>query len=196
MTEAAGSNATRLFFGPTGRSLGRGKVYLGVYEFIMPFVQVGLTDRFSIGGGTPLVFGIWDGDRPFWVTPKLQVLSRGGTDVAVGAFHVLGAGEHSAGIGYVVGTHGSANGSITAGAGLGYAGGNGRTGIVMVGAERRIGRTLRLMTENYMWDRGSGIASAGIRFSGDRLSADLALGIPIGTDAVYAFPVVNFVYAF
>ena len=46
-------NATRLFFGPTGRSLARGQAYLGVYEFLMPFVQVGITDRLSIGGGTP-----------------------------------------------------------------------------------------------------------------------------------------------
>ena len=38
-------NATRLFFGPTGRSLARGQTYLGVYEFLMPFVQVGITDR-------------------------------------------------------------------------------------------------------------------------------------------------------
>jgi hypothetical protein len=53
-------NATRLFFAPTGRSLKRGQVYLGVYEFLMPFVQVGVTDRFSVGGGTPLVLGIED----------------------------------------------------------------------------------------------------------------------------------------
>ena len=71
----ADPNATRLFFGPTGRSLARGQTYLGVYEFLMPFVQVGITDRLSIGGGTPLVFGFDDSDRPFWLTPKLQLIS-------------------------------------------------------------------------------------------------------------------------
>ena len=50
-------NVTRLFFGPTGRSLKKGQTYLGVYEFLMPFVQYGITDRISIGGGTPFVFG-------------------------------------------------------------------------------------------------------------------------------------------
>ena len=51
-------NATRLFFGPTGRTMEKGQVYVGVYEFLMPFVQVGITDRFSIGGGTPLILSL------------------------------------------------------------------------------------------------------------------------------------------
>ena len=62
--QPADPNNTRLFFGPTGRALPRGQVYLGMYEFVMPFVQVGITDRFSIGGGTPLVFGLGTRIRP------------------------------------------------------------------------------------------------------------------------------------
>ena len=38
-------NRTRLFFGPTARSLPKGRGYVGVYELVMPFVQVGVTDR-------------------------------------------------------------------------------------------------------------------------------------------------------
>ena len=92
-------NTTRLFFGPTGRSLPKGRVYFGMYEGLMPFVQVGVTDRFSIGGGTPLVFGFDEGDRPFWVTPKLQLLDNGRTQVAVGALQGFVDGE-SGGIAY------------------------------------------------------------------------------------------------
>jgi hypothetical protein len=40
------------------------------------------------------------------------------------------------------------------------------------------------------------VASAGVRFFGARLSADLALAIPIGTEEIFVFPVVNFVYVF
>ena len=65
----ADSHNTRLMFAPTARSLKRGEGYFGVY-YILPFVQVGVTDLFSVGGGTPLVFG--DGGRPVWFTPKLQ----------------------------------------------------------------------------------------------------------------------------
>src|SRR5262245_40914442 len=78
--QRADQNRTRLFFGPTGRSLKQGEAYLGVYEFLLPFVQVGITDRISFGGGTPLFFGEGSG-RPFWITPKVQVLHSGGTDV-------------------------------------------------------------------------------------------------------------------
>src|SRR5688572_33200507 len=70
----ADPNPTRLFFGPTGRSLKQGSGYVGVYEVLLPFVQVGLTDRISIGAGTPLVC-CNGGDQPFWVTPKVQFLA-------------------------------------------------------------------------------------------------------------------------
>ena len=69
-------NSTRLVFGPTARAMPRGQAYLGVYQGLAPFVQVGVTDRFSVGGGTPLMFRVDDWDRPYWVTPKLQVLRR------------------------------------------------------------------------------------------------------------------------
>jgi hypothetical protein len=189
-------NATRLFFGPTGRSLPRGQTYMGVYEFIMPFVQVGVTDRLSIGGGTPLVIGLEDWNRPFWVTPKLQLADTGRTQVSIGAFHVLDTSSSGGGVGYVVGTHGDGSGSFTVGAGLAYGTGGGRAGIVMVGGERQVGRNLKLITENYVSGHGNGITTAGVRLFGERLSADLALAVPIGTDQTFAFPVVNFVYVF
>jgi hypothetical protein len=190
-------NATRLFFGPTGRSLAKGQAYFGVYEFVMPFVQVGVTDRLSIGGGTPLMFGLNDeGDRPFWITPKLQLLNRARTQIAVGTFQVLNPHGDGGGVGYVVGTHGDSGGSFTVGAGLAYGNEGGRAGVVMIGGERQVRRSLKLMTESYIWKGGKGMASGGIRFFGDRLSADLAIAIPIGAEELFAFPVLNFVYIF
>jgi hypothetical protein len=189
-------NSTRLFFAPTGRSLPRGQTYLGVYEFLMPFVQVGVTDRFSMGGGTPLMFGFDEGDRPFWITPKLQILSTSSTDVAVGVLHVFNGGGDGGGVAYAVGTSGNTRGSVTIGGGLAYGNDGGRAGLVMVGAERQVRRNLKVMTENYVWKGGDGVVSAGVRFFGERLSADLALGFPIGADEFFAFPIVNFVYRF
>jgi hypothetical protein len=189
-------NATRLFFGPTGRSLAKGTTYLGVYEFLMPFVQVGVTDRLSIGGGTPLVFGLHGGGRPFWVTPKLQLVNTADTQLAVGAFHAFDSNGDGGGVGYMVGTHGGTDASVTVGAGLAYGSGGSRSGVVMAGGERQVRRNLKLMTENYVWKGGNGVASAGVRFFSDRLSADLAIAVPIGADGLFAFPVVNFVYVF
>jgi hypothetical protein len=161
----------------------------------MPFVQVGVTDRFSVGGGTPLVFGIDDGNRPFWITPKLRILQTSSTDVAVGVFQIFGAGGDGGGVAYAVSTSGSARGSFTIGGGLAYGDDNSRAGLIMIGAERQVRRNLKVMTENYGW-RGAGVASAGVRFFGERLSADLALGIPLGADELFVFPIVNFVYRF
>jgi hypothetical protein len=194
----ADPNNTRLFFGPTGRALPKGQTYLGVYEFFMPFVQVGVTDRFSIGGGTPLLFGFeGDGlDRPYWVTPKLQVFSGRRTQVSVGLFQGFGGGA-TAGIAYGVATTGGALGSFTAGAGIAYNDDGERTAVVMVGADRQVRRNVKFVTENYVWGSGNGLVSAGVRFFGERLSADLALAAPVGDGlGGFVFPLVNFVYVF
>ena len=113
--EPVDPNQSRLFFGPTGRSLGKGQVYLGVYEFVMPFVQVGVTDWLSIGGGTPLVFGFEeDGlDRPFWITPKLRVFNGKNTQVSAGLFQGFGGGAKP-GLAYGVVTSGGPRASVTA----------------------------------------------------------------------------------
>jgi hypothetical protein len=188
-------NATRLFFAPTGRSLARGEVYLGVYEFVMPFVQVGLTDRLSVGAGTPLIFGFDESNRPFWVTPKMQILKRSSTEVSVGLFHIFDPEGDGGGVAYAVGTSGNARGSITLGGGVAYNQDTAMSGVVLIGAERQVRRNLKVITENYGW-RGNGVVSAGVRFFGERLSADLALAVPLGVDEFFAFPVVNFVYHF
>lgn len=186
---------TRLFFAPTARSLQKGETSFGVFQFIAPFVQVGVTDRFSMGGGTPLLFGIDDWDRPFWVTPKMQVLNMPEAQAAVGLLHVFNTGGEDAGIAYTVGTFGNSDNAGSAGAGLMYSGED-RGWILMGGAEGRVNRFMKVMTENYVWKGGEGIISGGVRFLGERLSADLALAVPVGVGEVIAFPVVNFVYVF
>jgi hypothetical protein len=188
-------NNTRLLFAPTGRSLPRGAVYVGVYEFLMPFVQVGVTDRISIGGGTPLAFGFDESYRPFWITPKVQVLSRGGTHLSAGVFHGVNLADDSIGIAYGVFTREVRTGSLTIGAGVGYSGRGDRGGVLMIGGDAPLRRNLKLVTENYVF-RSTGIASLGVRFFGDNLSADLALGILISDEFIGGAPIVNFVYRF
>lgn len=186
-------NPTRLFFGPTARPLKAGEVYLGVYEVVMPFVQVGITDRISVGGGTPLVFG-GGGERPFWFTPKATLVRRARTQVAVGAMHVANLDGDALGIVYGAATHGTRDSALTVGAGYAYARyeDNGAP-VVMIGGEHRVHRYLKLVSENYVFE-GGGIASAGVRFMTGRLSADLGLAAPLGVDDVFVFPMVNFVW--
>lgn len=190
-------NATRLFFGPTGRSLNGGSGYVGVYGFLLPFVQVGVSDRVSFGGGTPLLF---PGLRVLWVTPKIQVVRTPGVHASAGVVHVFTgeAAERNMGVAYGVATLGSEDRAVTVGAGWGYARGTDTRGdgaVVMLGAERRISRRTKLITENYITG-GTPILMGGARLIGDRFSADFAMVIiPSRHDAI-AFPMLNIVSRF
>jgi len=84
---------------------------------------------------------------------------------------------------------------VTAGAGIAYSGDD-QGALFMVGGERRVSRALKLISENYITKSGNGIVSGGLRFMGERLSADLALAVPVGLGTIVAFPVINFVYVF
>lgn len=196
----ADPNATRLFFGPTARGLPAGHGYVGVYEFLLPFVQFGATDWLSLGGGTPLVFG-GGGAHPFWFTPKLQVYRGSQAQAAVGVIHFVGIDDDEGGglgIAYGVATFGTPDRSLTLGAGWGYTrldDDAGNAAIAMVGGEYRVRRNLKLITENYVFS-GGGILCAGVRFIGDHLSADLGLAAPIGVDALIVAPMVNFMWTF
>ncbi len=184
---------TRLFFAPTARALRRGESYLGVYEVFLPFVQVGITDRLSIGGGTPLYFG--SGFHPLWVTPKLQLVARDTAQVAVGVIHITGTGEsHDAGIAYGVTTLGPTDKAATIGIGYAYSG-HDRAAILMVGGEYRASRYVKLITENWVWPHGDGFVSGGVRFMGEHLSADLGLIVP-SVDSPVGFPIVRFAWRF
>jgi len=190
-------NPTRLFFAPTGRSLEQGDAYFGVYEVLLPFVQVGITDRISIGGATPLFFGTGAG-QPFWVTPKIQVLRTRSTQGSVGILHFMNMGDYNAGIAYGVVTQGTADAAITVGGGYAYASADeSREGapVVMLGGEKRLSKRLKFITENY-WFSGVGLVSGGVRFLGDRLSVDVGMVSPLGVDGFIAFPMINFVRKF
>lgn len=192
-------NTTRLFFGPTGRALRQGEGYFSVIEIIMPFVSVGITDRFTLSGGTPLIFTS-DGPQLFWFAPKLQVIRTGSFDASVGVLGFLVAGEtESVGVLYSVATWGAtSDAAVTAGIGWGYGTSSGihDTPAVMLGGERRLSRSAKLITENYFFpSEGAGLLSLGPRFFGERLTADLGLAMPVGQGAeFFVFPVVNFAW--
>lgn len=190
-------NPTRLFFGPTARALRQGGGYAGVYEIVLPFVQVGLTDRISLGFGTPLIFGEGTG-HPFWITPKVQVYSGESAQASVGVMHFLNVGDGNLGVAYAVGTRGTTDSAITGGIGYAYDRTyNSKNGavVMMLGGEHRVTRGMKVMTENYFFN-GGGILTGGVRWMGERFSADLAMVVPTDGSEAVAFPLVNVVYSF
>lgn len=191
-------NPTRLFFGPTGRSIKKGEGYIGVYELFLPFVQYGITDRLSIGGGTPLLFSE-GGERPFWITPKFQLHETPNVSTSIGALHFLNIDDIDLGIAYLASTIGSTDNAVTVGVGWAYVNtnvDNEGAVVAMVGGEKRVSRRIKLITENYVFN-GGGILSGGVRFVGDSLSADLGLFSPLNSvDGLLALPIANFVWKF
>jgi hypothetical protein len=196
-------HATRLFFGPTARAIPKGEGYFGVYELFFPFVSYGVTDRFTISGGTP-VFPEAIG-KVFYLAPKYEVLRTPRASAAVGVLALFATEEvtGSAGLLYGVGTFGTPDQALTVGATVPFTatGDDNEIGdqpVLMVGGEARMSRRTKFITENYFMPGESGaLISGGVRFFGERLSADFGLGAGFGgDDSACCLPLVNFVYSF
>lgn len=192
-------NHTRLFFGPTARSVGARRGYFGVYEIFFPFLTYGVTSNLSLSAGTPIIPEVIG---EFWYfAPKLTLVERERLSVATGVLAVAVDGE-TAGVVYGVGTFGDSDQAVTAGVGYGFADGDlHNDAVFMLGGELRMGAGTKLITENYLVpgfdDETGAVASGGIRFFGERLSADLGVAFPLNdcTGSCW-FPLVNFVYSF
>lgn len=195
-------HATRLFFGPTARAIPQGEGYFGVYELFFPFVSYGLTDRFTISAGTP-VFPDVIGEI-FYLAPKYEVLRTPAASAAVGVLALFATRDRgSAGLLYGVGTFGGPDRALTVGATVPFIADGGETDIgdepaFMVGGEARLSRRTKFITENYLFPSASGsLVSGGVRFFGERLSADFGIGAAFGgNDSACCLPLVNFVYSF
>lgn len=170
---------TRLMIGSTARVLRRGEVYVDLLNLFLPSVQVGVSDRFSVGIGAPVIPFIVTPADAVWFTPKVQVFRGRRTQAAVGLIHAAGFGIHG-GLAYGAITRGSSDAGVTVGLGLPYVGGRvyGSTPSTLIGGERRINARMKVMTENYVM-RGQTMLSGGVRFMRRRRTLDVqAIKVP------------------
>lgn len=168
---------TRLFFAPTARSLPSGKGTIGLTEIGIPWGEVGLTDRVSVLGGAA-VLGVGG------IAPKLQLYGGRHVQAAIGAVQLFGLGD-TGGVGYGVVSLGSPDASATIGYGYGYGGvvePRGPPGVLFLGAEKALGRSVRLIVEGYFGGAGLGMPDqtllGGFRFGHGRWSADVGVVVP------------------
>ncbi|MCB2212400.1 hypothetical protein KQI52_09850 [bacterium] len=199
-TEIVDANRTRLFFMPTGRSLGKGEGYFAVYEAVMPGLQVGFGHKISVGGA----FFPWS--IPYatfgWFTGQVGIVDTDNYSFAVGNLTTLmsGGDGQNAGIIYGVGSAGSSKASGTFGLGFGFVDGFELADrpFVVIGGELQTGRRAKLITENWMipgvdWP----VVSLGMRWFGDKLSVDFAIIRPLaGEFEALGIPWVDFVVHF
>jgi hypothetical protein len=206
-------NHSRLLFAPTGRNLPRGTGSVNAFYGVMPFVALGLTDRVTLAGGVsllksqemdffpsraPLTPGGENAastGRTIHLAPKLQILRGRRIEVAVGALAFVSTRDPGApsGIGYAVGTFGlGGRTDVTVGGGLGLRGGNWQEeATFLVGADHRVSRRIKLLTENYRFPGGQSLHMGGVRLVGEQLSADLAVAFRPGALERRVLPVVN-----
>lgn len=179
----ANPNATRLLFAPTGRMLAKGEGYFNDTYLFLVSVQGGLSSRFNLGGGMSVLPLDNFTDNALFITPKIGVIASPKFNLAVGGLAGFVGGlvdegvNSSFGVIYAVGTAGSPDASISFGSGLAYAGGNfADYPVAMLGAETRLSRRVAFVTENYLVpnDDVNSVISYGLRFFGEKLSADLA----------------------
>lgn len=206
-------NRTRLFFGPTGRMLDRGEGYVSVFELVLPFASYGITDYFTMAGGTPIVPRAIG--RVWYFAPKVGAAVGPRTSISGGvlAFQDIDVDWvedlRSFGVLYAVGTHGTADHAGTFAAGWGFAGTEvTNRPVFMLGGESRVSPRVKLLSENYIItyrertmtgerNRVDTLFSGGVRLFGERLSADAGVGIYYSHgNTTFGVPLVNFVYNF
>ena len=155
---------TRLFFTSTGRALGAGEGYFGVYVIVLPFVAVGVTDNVTFTAGAPLLALLVGSIEPLYFGPKIQIIRTAEVQASVGTLTFYADKEFN-GIAYGVSTFGSLDRSVTAGIGYGYAGRDfEREPVFMLGGEWRISSGQKMLTENYFFSGPTDpIFSIGIR---------------------------------
>lgn len=120
-------NATRYIVGPSAFNLKKGEGYYQNLYLFGQSVNYGITDHFSIGGGTEIASPIFGGEAPalFFLTPKIGYEVAPKVNLGAGILYIHISDEFAddvinTGILYGVATYGTKNNNFTLGLGWGY----------------------------------------------------------------------------
>jgi hypothetical protein len=144
--QEADPNTSRLFFGPTARTLPQGRGYFADYYLFFPVAGGGVTNDFMVSGGFSIVPG--SSEQIAYGAAKLRVVHQSDLSVAIGGLFGGVPGEGSAGFAYAVTTIGSEDNALTVMGGVPFS-----TDevvdepVFMVGGEARTGGASKFMAE-------------------------------------------------
>jgi hypothetical protein len=211
-------NPTRLFFGPTARSLPDKEAdFSSTYLFLLSGA-VSIGGHGQIGGGFSVLPLEDFTDNIFFATAKVSVPVNPKAQLAIGAIAGWAGGFDSdiggGGLGavYGVGTFGSRDHAFTAGMALPF--GEVETNpVILLGGETRLGKRVKLVTENYFvphsnscgdFQNGMCVSTTevaaifgyGLRIFGDKLSVSLAFLNSSEGGVFPGVPYVDFVIRF
>ncbi|MEI7421717.1 MAG: hypothetical protein WCK18_06470 [Prolixibacteraceae bacterium] len=182
---SANLQATRYFFSPNGYGLKKGEGYYQNIWVMFNSFAIGLTDYFSVGGGTVPLF-LFDGTpTPVWVTAKFSIpVSKDKFNLAAGvlAGSVLGESGTGFGIFYGIATLGSRDANLSLGVGYAFAGGEiSNSPMLNLNGMLRVSPRFYLLSENYLFPTSSKstlLLSFGARSLIRNVGLDYGLFIP------------------
>ncbi len=189
---------TRLIFAPTAIPLRQGEGYFADFWIFFASAAVGVTDRFTIGGGLTLFPSDDFTDNVFYAIPKYSLVTHPTLNVSVGAlaavvpdFDDTVNSARSVGVLYGVVTKGSRESNLTAGVGFGYVGGTlANRPVLTLGGQHRMTKRVAFISENWFFPfdgGGEALVSYGLRFLGENVAVDLAFANPV-TSGEALFP--------
>lgn len=182
--QTADPNTSRLFFGPTARTLDAGSGYFADYYLFFPVVGYGVHDRVMISAGMSIVPGL--SSQALYFSAKAQPIRSKDLAVAVGGFWATVPGESDASLGmaYGVTTFGSRDHALTFMGGVPFTTEElAPDPLFMIGGETRIGGRTKLLGELWLLPEVTEMPLLfGVRFFGDRLAVDFGFVYVTGTD--------------
>lgn len=201
---SANLQATRYFFSPNGYGLKKGEGYYQNIWVMFNSIAVGLTDYFSVGGGTVPLFLFAGAPTPVWLTAKVSIpVTKDKINLAAGvlAGGVLGESGIGFGIFYGIATIGSRDANISLGAGYAFAGGTiSSSPMLNLNGLIRVRPRGYLISENYLFSNGSKstlLLSFGARSLIGNVGLDYGLFIPFVPDSeLFAGPWLGFTIPF
>lgn len=209
-------NASRLLFSATAIPLKRGESYYEMTDILIHQYRYGVTDNFSILGGSILPFSAFVSARYAQkIKPKLYM--GGGAIVNFSFYRNL----NDLDLAFVNGlaTYGNESSNITVGVGMtffrssvigrassGIAITNSGLPITMLGAQVRLAKRITLVTENYFFSRlansvnnirqRESVLSGAMRIQGERKSFEFGLLLNLTLNDNFVIPHIGSTYYF
>jgi hypothetical protein len=197
-------NQTRLFIGPTARTLEKGRGYLFDMLIFFPGAAYGITDQFMVSGGMT-IFPDSD-DQLFYFMPKYGFPVSDRLDLAASlvVLHVDNTGFLTMGSA----TYGTDDYSVTGGLALAWDDGELQDDPAMTfGGEYRLSRRVSLVGEGWFIPGGDGgaLLIPGVRLFGEQMAFDFGILYSAGNEEESDgfeleepswFPYIDFVWNF